>query len=213
MEESIEIPATAIMIIDGQEIFCLGLKEFFRRTAPENHVSWFTNVEKAKTELNNKNYQFLLFDILIPDTDVKVFTQFCKANYPNLLLIIVSSVVDVNIMKECLNAGVNGFVSKAVTYAELKLMLETVYKGEKYISTELSNRVTSNFLYAEKRNLTGKELDIIRLIAAGDTVNLIAEKMYLSPYTIMSHRRNIMKKLDLHSAVELVKYAFKNNLI
>ncbi len=213
MEELIEIPGTAIMIVDEHEIFCLGLKEIFRITAPDNYVSWFTSVEKAKAELKNKNYQFLLFDILIADTDVKVFTKFCKANYPNLLLIIVSSVVDVNVMKECLNAGVDGFVSKAVTCSELKLMLETVYKGEKYISTELSNRVTINFLYSEKRNLTGKELDIIRLIATGDTVNLIAQKMHLSPYTIMSHRRNIMKKLNLHSAVELVKYAFKNNLI
>jgi len=68
------------------------------------------------------------------------------------------------------------------------------------------------FFEERKTRLTRKELVILRTIADGKTVSETAKALSLSTATVMSHRRNIMFKLDLHSAAELVKYAFENNL-
>jgi DNA-binding NarL/FixJ family response regulator len=72
--------------------------------------------------------------------------------------------------------------------------------------------MTNSFFSTAQTDLTEKELEVLRLIAEGWKVNKIAEKLFLSPFTIMAHRRNIMKKLDLHSAAELVKYAYEHKL-
>ncbi len=212
MQDSIDIPDLSVILIDDHEIFCQGIAEIFKGMNSKCLFHYFTDIEKAKEDISKTKYQFLLCDLLIPNTDVKEFIRFCKKQYPDLFVIILSSLIDVNTIKEYFNLGINGFISKGVSYYELKLGLEKVYHGERYISSDLSSRLTYSFFSAEKTSLTPKELEVLRLIAAGRPVNAIAEILHSSPYTIMAHRRNIMKKLDLHSAAELVKYAFNNNL-
>lgn len=212
MQATIEIPDLSVILIDAHEIFCQGIAEIFKGMSAESHFRYFTDIEKAKDEMSKKKYQFLLCDLLFPDTNVKKFISDCKKQYPDLFIIIVSSVIDVTTIKEYFSIGINGFISKGVSYYELKLGLEKVYHGDRYISSDLSSKLTYSYFSAQKINLTVKELEVLRLIAAGNPVNAIAKILHLSPYTIMAHRRNIMKKLDLHSAAELVKYAFENNL-
>lgn len=207
-----EVPALRIMLMDDHLLFCEGIKEIIEKLLPNCVFSYCTNTKKAKEILDQQTHQFFLSDLLIPGEYTKEFISFCKATYPELSIIILSSITDINTIKECFALGINGYISKAVGHYELTTALQNVYNGDKYISTDLSGRVATSFFEAEKKNLTKKELEVLRLVAAGNTVNMIAETLLISPHTVMAHRRNIMGKLDLHSGAELVKYAFENKL-
>jgi DNA-binding NarL/FixJ family response regulator len=150
---------------------------------------------------------------MIPGNDVKEFISFCKKQYPGLYIIIISSVTDIHTMKVLFAEGVNGYLSKAVNYSELKTALEKIYSGERYLSTDLTGKLATFFFEGEESKLTKKELEILRIVASGKTVKQTAEDLLISPSTVMAHRRSIMSKLDLHSAAELVKYAYANKLV
>ena len=207
-----DIPAFKAMLIDDHLMFSQGLSEIIKNIAPDSYVTNFNNVHRAKLELKMNEYNFILSDLLIPGNNVKEFISECRRDYPDIIIIIISSVMDISVVKEYFALGVNGYLSKAVNFYELKIAMEKTYQGDRYVSSDLSGRLASSYFMAEKSALTKKELEILRLVAAGHSVDKAAQLMHVSPYTVLAHRRNIMKKLDAHSAAELVKYAFENNL-
>jgi len=73
--------------------------------------------------------------------------------YPNLIILILSSVTEINVVKEYLSLGVNGFISKAVSYQEIKLAMETTHRGEAFVSSNLSGKLAFSLFAAEKSNV------------------------------------------------------------
>lgn len=212
MNISLEIPKFKALLLDDHVIFSQGLAELLRAMSPESEIAYFSSVETAKVSLQKEEYQFLLSDITIPGSDTLAFIKYCKKNFPDLVIIILSNTTDMTTIKEFYSLGISAYLSKAVNKYELKTALEKTYHGENYISADLSGRLASSLFVTEKNALTKKEIEILRTVASGYSVDAAAKLLHLSPYTILAHRRNIMKKLDLHSAGELVKYAFENNL-
>lgn len=212
MTLSADIPTFKALLIDDHVLFGQGLRNLIKGMSPESEVTYNSNPDKAKEMLKTGGFEFLFSDLMIPGYNTKEFISYCRKNYPALIIIIISSTMDINSIKEYFGLGINGFISKNVDHYELKMALEKTWQGEKYISSDLSGRVANSFFAEEKDELTKKELEVLRLVAAGYTVDKTAGVLFVSPYTIMAHRRSIMKKLDLHSAAELVKYAFENNL-
>ena len=212
MHQLADIPAFNAMLIDDHLMFSQGLSEIIKNMAPDSFVTHFNNISRAQQELKANHYNFLLSDLLIPGQNVRDFIIECRREYPDLIIVIISSVMEISVVKEYFALGINGYLSKAVNFYELKIAMEKTYQGDKYISSDLSGRLASSYFMAEKSSLTKKELEILRLVAAGHSVDKTAQLMHVSPYTVLAHRRNIMKKLNAHSAAELVKYAFENNL-
>lgn len=213
MDSQIDLPVFNALIIDDHQLFAQGFTELLKTMAPEGcTLSHISAAEKAREELQRNNYQFLFTDLLIPGFDTKEFIIHCRKKYPELIIIVVSTILEISKVKECFGIGVNGFLSKAVNNYELKLALEITYNGGTYVSSNLNGRLASSLFIAEQHTLTSKEIEVLRLIAEGCKVEKIADTLFISTYTVMAHRRNIMKKLDLHSAAELVKYAFENKL-
>lgn len=212
MDQALDIPKFKAVLLDDHVIFSQGLAQLIRKMSPESEVFHFNTVESAKESLSKETFQYLLSDINIPGSNTLEFIKYCQKKYPHLIIIMLSSIVDMTTIKDFFSMGVNGYLSKAINYFELRLAFEKTYHGEKYISADLSGKLASSFFVAEKDALSKKEIEIIRLIAAGHTVDASSKILNLSPYTILAHRRNIMKKLNLHSGIEIVKYAFENNL-
>jgi len=101
--------------------------------------------------------------------------------------------------------------------------LEAVSRGEYYLDSSLSNKVVKKLMeFPEKEAkitdtryeaLTPREQQVMRLLAEGISIKEIAERLFISPKTVENHRTNIMSKLELHSAVELIRYAARLGLI
>jgi len=212
MEDQIDLPPFKALLVDDHLLVLKGFSELLKSMSPESTITYFNSVERVKDELKAGGYHFLVSDLMMPGTNTKEFIIFCKKNFPGLIIIILSSVVEINIVKEYLGLGVNAFISKAVSHQEIKQAMEATYRGESFVSSNLSGKLAFSLFAVEKTTLTHRELEILKLIAAGYSVEKTAALLNKSSFTVLAHRRSIMKKLNLHSAPELVKYAFENNL-
>lgn len=208
-----ETPLLRILLVDDHIMFSQGLSELLYKMLPACEITLCTSVTTAITALKAHDYQYIFCDLMIPGNDIRSFISFCKKNTPVSYFIIVSSVTDIHVIKSLFSDGIDAYLSKAVNSEELRMAIEKVNKNEKFLSSDLSGKMISSLYDSEKTDLTRKELEILKMVAAGKTVVQTAAILFISQSTVMSHRRNIMKKLQLHSAAELVKYAYENNLV
>lgn len=120
-----------------------------------------------------------------------------------------------------LKAGAYGYVLKGADVNDLLAAIHLVYRGEIFIYPSMTKKLVADYLRqaqaGEERdtydNLTDREREVLRYIADGKTTGYIAETLHLSPYTVRSHRENIMKRLDLHSKADLIKYAIRHGFL
>jgi len=214
MQYKIDIQRINVLLIDDHSLVAEGFRQLLTKMLPaDSSINIFDSIEKAKTSLQKIQYDFVLTDLVMPGQQVYDFISHLRAHYPDLIILVVSSVIDTNTIKECLSSGIHGYISKATTPGEIKFAFENTYKGLKFIRSDLSGRLAGSVLHIEHTNLTKKELEVLRLLAAGHKTKVVADLLHVSPITIMTHKRNLMHKLNLHSVVGLVKYAYDHHLI
>lgn len=214
MHSKIDIGTVNILLTDDHSLVAEGFRQLLIKMLPEDCMITVCNdLEKAKKALQTVKYDYVITDLVMPGQNVPDFIAYLHSNYPELTILVLSSVIDTNTVKECLSLGINGYVSKGVSPEEIKLAFENTYRGRKFISSDISGRLASSILSIENTTLTKKELEVLRLLAAGHNTKKTAEILHVSPITIITHKRNLMQKLNLHSVVGLVKYAYDNSLI
>lgn len=206
--------ATNVLLLDDHALVAEGFRALLNKILPDGSIIHaFTSTDKAKQDLQTFPCNFVITDLIMPGQQVMEWITYIRKTYPDIIILIISSVIDINSIKECLSLGVHGYISKATHPDEIRLAMENTFSGRKFISSDLSGKLASSILSIENTTLTKKEMEVLRLIAAGHKTRIIAEMLHISPITIMTHKRNLMQKLNLHSAVELVKYAYDNHLI
>jgi two-component system response regulator NreC len=122
---------------------------------------------------------------------------------------------------EMLNAGASGYVPKSAAAEELMIAIRAVARGEVYIHSSVAQLLLQDHLRRSQADdadgamddLTDREREVLALVAEGLLNREIGERLGISPKTVARHRENIMRKLELHSRTELVKYAIKIGLI
>ena len=131
---------------------------------------------------------------------------------------------DAESLSEMMRAGAMGYLLKTTGKTELINAITHVYQGEKYLSNEMSMKLIEKMLDGShekeetpraprKAEITRRELDIVRLIAQEMTNVEIAKKLNNSPMTIITHRKNLLRKLGVKNTAGLVKYAVLNGLL
>ena len=170
------------------------------------------SLEEANRKLLFDKYDYFFIDIMIPGGNVKEYIEgFLKLN-KETIVIAISSVSDPFLIKEFFGFGIHAFISKSAGSHEIQLALESTSSGGKYISANLAGKLATAIYIRDSNNLTKKEMEILRMVAKGLTIAETAGQMHLSPHTVIGHRRNIMHKLGVRSAAEIVKYAYENKL-
>jgi DNA-binding NarL/FixJ family response regulator len=129
----------------------------------------------------------------------------------------------IDYIAEAFQAGATGYVVKESASERLLQGLISVAKGDYYLDSSVSHAVVENLMKsplkaakitdADYATLTPREQEVMRLLAEGLSSKEVAEKLFISPKTVENHRANIMNKLDLHSTIELIRYAAKLGLI
>ncbi|HLJ82370.1 MAG TPA: response regulator transcription factor, partial [Ktedonobacterales bacterium] len=122
---------------------------------------------------------------------------------------------------QMLRAGASGYMLKEAADTDLISAIRVVSSGRFYLSPSAQSMMVSDYLQrvhtGEERDsyatLTDREREILKLVAEGYTNNQIAERLFISPKTVDTHRTHIMDKLNLHSRAELVKYAMRRGLL
>lgn len=148
------------------------------------------------------------------DTVLKVQDTFNKQR-----ILIISDVSDEDKVLQILERGVQGYLTYECDEDEIIHAIFSISKGEKFYCNKVLDIVFNKHLYkktednCDATSLTSRETEVACLIAKGNTNREVAEHMYLSPHTIHTHRKNIMKKLGIRSASELTLYAVSTGLI
>ena len=202
-----------VLIADYQRLFADSLREFLKNHFHFNQVEVCYSFTEAKEKMHQTGYHILFMEPFIPGFNTQEYLrQFLQLN-PDLAIVSVSSNKDAFFIQQLFGAGIQGYISKSAGSREIGEALKAVETGEKFISSDLTGNLATAISVKSSKNLTDKELEILRLVANGLTIAEAAGEMNLSPHTIIGHRRNIMHKIGVRSATEMTKYAFENKLM
>tara|TARA_B100000787_G_scaffold170052_1_gene163680 strand:- start:32790 stop:33449 length:660 start_codon:yes stop_codon:yes gene_type:complete len=166
----------------------------------------------------------LILDINMPHFDGIEVLKIFKLNKINQKVIILSSYDDVKLVKEMVNLGASGFLSKDSAGEHIINAIKAVYEGEQYFSDHIKDNLLK--LYTGKNvklglrpestianNLTDREKEVLKLISQEYNSPEIAQLLNISQSTVDTHRKNLLNKTNVKNAVGLAMYAVKNKII
>ena len=162
----------------------------------------------------------VLMDISMPGLNGLEAAVRMAKEFPNVRVIILSMHNNEEYVWRALKAGVAGYLLKKSATAELETALQQVVRGEIYLSREISTRLVKKFplqgsadRISPLEELTGRQREILQLIAEGQNTKGIAEILKVSPKTVEYHRMKLMDSLNLHDVPGLVRFALRVGLI
>ncbi|MGE5601513.1 MAG: response regulator [Nitrososphaerales archaeon] len=166
----------------------------------------------------------ILMDISMPDMNGIEATRRVKAEHPEIAVLALTMHEDDQYFFEMLAAGASGYVPKRAAPSDLISAIHAVRDGGMFLFPSLARTLVQDYLRRREQpgavpvrqgfeDLTDREREVLALIAEGRGNQEIAEALVISVKTVNRHRENIMAKLNLHSRVELVRYAIEKGLI
>ena len=213
----------SIVIVDDHPLFREGLKSIIGRNTAYSVVGEAKNGREGLKIALKLKPDLVLIDISLPDKSGIQLTREIRNQLPDSRVLIISMHSKIDYIAEAFQAGATGYVVKESASNGLLKGLETVIRGDYFLDSSLSHAVVESLLDLpikearikddEYGSLTPREQEIMRLLAEGLSVKEIAAKLYISPKTVENHRSNIMNKLGLHNAIELIRYAARLGLI
>ena len=212
---------TRILLADDHVIFRQGLRAQLESVEGMEVVGEAGDGRQAVKLTEKIKPDFVVFDISMPQLNgIEATRQIMKA-VPETRVIILSMHTDHHYIAEALKAGAIGYIAKERSFNRLVAAIRTVLKGKIYLCPDTENIVLGNFVsqlrsadsVITSSSLTDREREVLQLIAEGKTGKDIAGILFVSPTTVDTHRRNIMKKLGIHTTAGLVKYAIQHKII
>jgi len=160
-----------------------------------------------------------IVDLDMPGMNGMVASEKLIAAFPDICILILSMHSEPSLIKNMMKIGIKGYLTKTSDRDEFIFAIRQILQGKTHFSDDL---VSSTFKSeTEKANegalakiamLSKKEREIVKWICRGLTNKQIGEKLYLSHKTVDNHRTSIMRKLDVHNVVELIRFSIKNGL-
>ncbi len=200
-----------LLIADDHTLFIEGLSMLVSRIEDVHIVGDAKNGKQVIELCQSQKVDLILMDLEMPEMGGIEATENIKRDFPNIKIVAVTMLNDYNTIKKALRSGMDGYVVKNLGISELQNAIETVMKGQIYMSPEITT-ILALGVAGRKPNqayvpdLTKREKEVIKLIIDGLTNELIAEKLFLSPLTVSTHRKNVLSKLNLKNTAMLVKY-------
>jgi len=207
----VQAPIT-IVISDGHEMVRTGLCLLLAREPDLTVVADVPDAAGAAHALAEHEPRVLVLDLGLPGPASLAAVPELRESHPGTAIVVVALSSDPELAREALGLGASAFVVKSAPAAELIGAIRLAAAGRTYLGPELGARLAMNsgrrpITDASARELSRRELEVLKLIARGHTNAEIANRLYLSVRTVESHRARIRRKLGRASRAELVAHA------
>lgn len=209
------------LLVDDHAVVRLGLRMLFEGEADIEIVGEAETAKDAIVAVSLLQPDVVLMDIGLPDLTGIEATRQIKETSSKTAVVALTIHEDREYFFKMLDAGATGYVPKRAAPEELLTAIRAAAMGDVYLYPSLAKLLVKDYLNQVPTagpdeipdGLTPREQEVLALLADGDTNAEIAEKLTISPKTVARHRENIMRKLNMHSRTELVKYAIREGII
>lgn len=207
-----------IIIADDHPLFAEGLKAILGESSNNVEVIAIAGNGRVLIDcVHQHQADMVLMDLNMPGMDGVDTLRILKKDFPSVKVLVLTSYFQPELVREVKILGADGYMLKNSTITQLREAIEAVAGGNTWFTAETTAvpSDSSYFLddFMKKYQLTRREVEIIRMIGHGFTTKEIGDKLFVSEFTINAHRRNISRKLNIHTPVGLLNFAKEQGLI
>jgi len=212
-----------VALVNPYPVFCDGLKSLLKDADEIRLTHSFSTINELIQFQSDTPIHVALITVF--STAAGQIESFKKLSqfFPKMKLLLLSMVKEENFILKTIKAGVKGHLSSDADRSEIIEAIYTLRNGHEYYAKTITDILLHSYLSDQKigpsekenkmKSLSARELEVLTLFAEGMSNRQIAEKLFISVRTVETHKNNIMKKIELKTTVDLVKFAIKNNII
>ncbi len=210
------------LLVDDHKIVRDGIRFILNSDKNIEVVSEGSNgVEAIRFLEKNKDVDVILMDINMPELNGIDSTEIIKKLYPEINVLALTMHSEESYIINMIKAGALGYIVKDTNADKLIDAVKTVAKGKNYYSNSVTSTIVNHLLHKPnsssaaktKQTISDRETEVIKLVAKGHTNIEIGDILKIGSRTVESHRRNVLKKLDLKNTAELINYVYRKNLL
>jgi len=212
--------STRLLLVDDHAVVRSGLKMLFESEQDVEIVGEADTAAGALEEARLVKPNVILMDIGLPDMSGIDATREIKKHLPDVAIVALTIHEDEEYFFKMLEAGASGYVPKRAAPEELLTAIRAAANGQVYLYPSLAKLLVRDYISGGRpeqektpSELTERENEVLTHLAEGENNEEIALALVISPKTVARHRENIMRKLNLHSRAELVRYAIRKGII
>ena len=202
-----------IIVVDDHPMVIEGMKAMLNQIRYVELCATASNAYEAMEKVKENQPDLVITDINMPEISGVELTSKLKKEFPNLKIIGMSTFNERSYIAQMIQNGADGFLVKSASKEEIETAISSVLDGKMHLSSDAG---ISNSEQKELKNqptLTRREKEILTLISEGFTNPQIAEKLFISLYTVETHRKNLLSKFNTNNTASLIKIAATNGLI
>ncbi len=207
-----------LVLADDHAIVREGLKRIVGEAGDLQVVGEAADGGEVMQRVRELEFDLLVLDLSMPGRSGMELIKLVKAEKPRLRILVLSMHQETQYAVRAIKAGASGYLTKESAPAQLVQALHKIAGGGAYISAEVAEQLALGAMpggnaASPHESLSHREFEVMRRLAAGESVTDIATALNLSVKTVSTHKANLMAKLGLHNPTELVRYALKHGLI
>jgi DNA-binding NarL/FixJ family response regulator len=203
-----------VFVVDDHPMVIEGLKTMLSDQPGIELAGYAMTAASCRGFFMNHSADVALLDINLPDQSGIDLCAELKKEFPAIKILGISNFEQGSFIERMMEKGASGYVLKNASRAELVNAIQTVYAGKKYFSPQADHQLKQEVHRKEHAPiLTTREKEVLKFIAEGFTNPQIAEKLFVSPSTIDSHRKNLLSKLEAFNTASMLKAATEHGFL
>jgi len=202
------------LIVEDHPLVSESLSNLIQSSIPGLECTAVTTGRDGLAYLNGQKPDIILLDINLPDMSGIEFCLEATSRFPGLRILAITSIEQRHVVDQMLQNGAAGFILKSADTDEIIEAIQQVIHGNEYLSPQVADILKGKPGQSENQPvLTRREVEVLKLIADGLTNQEIAEKLFISSWTVDSHRKNLLLKFNAKNTAILVKMAVSGGFI
>ena len=205
-----------ILIVDDHLIVREGIKRIIDDSAGMNVVAEASNGMEALELIWKNKYDLILLDISMPGKNGLQTLKQIKKHDKNIPVLMLSMHSEEQYAMRSMKAGASGYMTKETASSSLVKAIRKINDGRKFITQEVAELLATDLYHEYDKEpheyLSDREFEVLKMIAKGDSIKIIAKNLSISPKTVSTYRSRILEKLDLETNSDIIHYAIDYKL-